>query len=131
MKTDTGKKAGTSTGNSSITSKTKTLAKESASEKVGKNSPPVQTKPASNNSLKTLADTLSFLQEDCSQLQKTLAKLLPKETVSVQMQFSDKGGIIYIPPIKDHTFSIKEGHITLDGIPVTGWQPPVPDTGKE
>ena len=132
MNTDTGKKQDTSTGNSSSTPPTKTLAKENASEGEGKSLAPAQTNPVSNSSLKTLAGTLSLLQEDCAQLQKTLAKLSQKGTKSVRMQISDEGGVIvYVQPIEDHTFSIEDGHILLDGAPVTGWEPPVPDTGKK
>lgn len=125
---DTGKKQDTSTGNSSTISPIQTLAKESVSEKEAKSSVVVQMKPVNNNSCKTLADILSLLQEDLSQYQKTLAKTLPKGSVSVQMQFTDKGGIIYIPPIDGHTFRMEDGHILIDDIPVTGWKPT--DTGN-
>lgn len=125
---DTGKKTDTSTGNSFTTSPTKTLANESGSAKAVKPSHPARTKPVSGNSLKTLADVLSLLQEDFSQLQKTLAKLSPLG--SVQMQFSDKGGVFYIPSIPGHVFSVKAGHILLDGIPVTGWVADTSNTGE-
>lgn len=126
MQTDTGKRTATSTGSESTNPQT--LA--SVSAKAGSPSTVAQMKPVSSNSLKTLADILSLLQEDLSQYQKTLAKHLQNGNQPVIMRFDrKKGGIIFLASPPGHTLDTgKGGHILLDDIPVTGWKPP--DTGE-
>ncbi len=115
---DTGKKQDTSTGD--MSTKTPPLANESA--QVAKPSNPVRTKSVSKSSLKELADRLSLLQEDLSQYQKLMEKIAPnKNTVMLKFQ-RGYGAIILFPP-DGNTITYTDGHIHLNGKPVTGWEP--------
>ena len=117
---DTGAVTGTSIGKESI--ETQTLASES--EKAENLSQPARTKNGNGNILETLADILSLLQEDCRRYEATLAEYLPGQK-PIMMQF-DGDGIIYIAALPGHRLDTGNGHILLDGRPVTGWS----DTGK-
>jgi hypothetical protein len=115
MKTDTGKETDTSTGKKSTG--IQTLASESGRE--GKPLRPVQTKPVSNSSLETLAELLSLIQEDCRRYSETLAEFLPNQK-PVTMYFKGDG-IIHLCAPPEHVLDTGNGHILLDGRPVTGW----------
>lgn len=112
---DTGKVTDSSIGKGST--KTPTLA--SGSEKAEKPLQPVQTKPVSNSSLETLAELLSLIQEDCRRYSATLAEYLPNQS-PVTMYFHGDG-IIYLAAPPGHLLDTGNGHILLDGKPVTGW----------
>lgn len=117
---DTGKVMDTSTGKKST--KTPTLASESGG--AAKPSQPVQTKSVSASSLATLAELLSLIQEDCRRYQATLAEYQTSRP-PVFMKFNGDG-IIYLSAPPGHRLDTGNGHILLDGKPVTGWS----DTGK-
>lgn len=116
---DTGKGTGTSTGKKST--KTLILAKEK--EKAVNPSTHARMKGENNNSLETLAELLSLIQEDCRRYDETLAENMHV----VIMPDNYSGGLaIFIPSPYAHRLDTGNGHILLDGRPVTGWK----DTGK-
>lgn len=80
---------------------------------------PVQTKSVSDNTLETLAELLSLIQEDCRRYSEALAPYL-QERLPVFMKFQGDG-IIYIACPPSHKLGTDSGHITLDEKPVTGW----------
>jgi len=90
-----------------------------ASAKAGKPLQAVQTKCVDSNTLQTLAELLSLIQEDCRRYSETLAGYLP----SLQPAFFqfDLDGIIFIAAPPGHRLDTGNGHILLDGKPVTGW----------
>jgi len=109
-----------------------TLASESA--KVEKPLQAVQTKSVDSNTLRTLAELLSLLQEDCRRYSETLAVYLPS-LQPAYFQF-DLDGVIFIAAPPGHRLDTGNGHILLDGKPVTGWGETstlanTGDTGKE
>ena len=118
---DTGKEMATSIGNLSI--ETQTLASEL--EGAENHSTHAQTKSVNANILETLAELLSLIQEDCRRYQATLAEYMPKQQ-PVILRFQGDG-LIYIAAPPGHKLDTGNGHILLDGKPVTGWS----DTGKE
>lgn len=118
---DTGSQPATSTGKKF----TKTPPLASDSGKAEKPLKPVQTANVSEDSLKTLAELLSLIQEDCRRYSEALAPYLSGH-LPVFMKFKGDG-IIYFACPPGHTLGTGNGHITLDGKPVTGWG----DTGKE
>ena len=118
------KKAGSSTGKRST--KTQTLAKEKGS--VEKPSAPVQTKNADASGLKTLADILSLVQEDVRSYNEALAKL--GQDSGAGLVAASAGMLIALGNPEGHILGVKDGHITLDGAPVTGWTLAKTDTGK-
>lgn len=117
---DTGTEQGTSTGKKS----TANQALASESKKAEKPLQVVQTKSVSDSTLETLAELLSLIQEDCRRYSEALTAYLP-ERMPVFMKFVGDG-IIYIAAPPNHRLGTDKGHITLDGIPVTGWK----DTDK-
>lgn len=121
MKMGTGKQQDISTGKESTA--TPPLASESV--KAGKPLQPVQTKSVSEDTLRTLAELLSLIQEDCRRYSEALAPCL-NGRLPVFMKFQGDG-IIYLAAPPAHVLGTGKGHITLDGVPVTGWG----DTGKE
>jgi len=121
MKKDTGTVRDTSTGNESIVS----LTLASASRKVEKPSPVALTKSVNDSTLKALAELLSLIQEDCRRYSEVLAPYL-SERLPVFMKFKIDG-IIYFSAPPNHRLDTGNGHILLDGKPVTGWG----DTGKD
>lgn len=112
---DTGTVTATSIGKKST--ETPTLA--SASGEAVKPLQHVQTKNVSANTLETLAELLSLIQEDCRRYQETLAEYMPNRQ-PVFMKF-EGDGIIYIAAPSGHRLDTGNGHILLDGKPVTGW----------
>ena len=118
---DTGKKQGTSIGKKS----TAIQALASALEQAEKPLQAVQTKSVNDSSLKALAELLSLIQEDCRRYNELLAPYLSGH-LPVFMRFQGDG-IIYISAPPSHVLGTGNGHITLDGKPVTGWG----DTGTE
>ena len=112
---DTGKETDTSTGKKST--KTPTLA--SASAKAVNPLRPVLTRNVDGNTLQTLAELLSLIQEDCRRYSATLAEFLPDQK-PISMFFKGDG-IIHIVAPPAHTLDTGNGHILLDGKPVTGW----------
>lgn len=112
---DTGKATNTSIGKKST--EIPTLASESG--RAAKPLQRAQTKPVSNNSLETLAELLSLIQEDCRRYSETLAEFLPNQK-PVTMFFKGDG-IIHLCAPPEHYLDTGNGHILLDGKPVTGW----------
>jgi len=112
-------KQDTSTGTKSNTSQTKPQGNAGDSDQAARPSKVAQAKNASDNFSKTLADILSLIQEDVREYQKTLAKNTGTE--DVVMDFGGDGGYIYLPAPTGHSLDFEDGHITLDGEPVTGW----------
>lgn len=117
---DTGTEQDTSTGKKSTA--TPTLA--SASKKAVKPLQAAQTKSVSVNTLQTLAELLSLIQEDCRRYSEALAPYLG-ERLPVFMRFEGDGIIYFAAPV-GHKLGTDKGHITIDGKPVTGWS----DTDK-
>lgn len=115
MKTDTGTEQDTSIGKKST--ETRTLAGESG--KAEKPLQAAQTTSANVNTLQALAELLSLIQEDCRRYSETLAPFLP-ERLPVFMKFN-RDGIIFIAAPPGHRLDTGNGHILLDGQPVTGW----------
>jgi len=115
IKMDTGKETDTSIGKKST--ETPTLAKEKG--KAVNPSIHAQTKDENSNTLETLAELLSLIQEDCRRYDETLAGSM--HVVIMADKFS--GGIaIFIPSPYAHKMDTGNGHILLDGKPVTGWK---------
>lgn len=111
----TGKVQDTSIGKKS----TETPPLATASNEAEKPLRPVQTKSVSGNTLETLAELLSLIQEDCRRYSEALAPY-SQERLPVFMKFQGDG-IIYIACPPNHKLGTDKGHITLDGRPVTGW----------
>ena len=146
MTINTGNQPDISTGN--VSTKTPLLARESG--KAAKPSNRARTRSANANSsqtlaepstqplanlsneiLQTLADTLSLLQQDLHEYNKALAKHFH---TAADLRFNGKGGVIVLIAPPGHTLGCQEfdtgKHITLDGVPVTGWSPEKVDTGS-
>lgn len=96
----------------------------SGSRKAEKPLQVAQMQSVSVSTLETLAELLSLIQEDCRRYSEALTTYLPERT-PVFMKFMGDG-IIYIAAPPSHRLGTDNGHITLDGIPVTGWK----DTDK-
>jgi len=118
MNMDTGTATDISTGNESTEIQTLASVKES----VANPSTPAPMKPVDNNSLETLAELLSLIQEDCRRYQETLAPFLPVSQQAIVMHFNNDG-IIFIANPPGHRLDTGKGHILLDDKPVTGWKP--------
>jgi hypothetical protein len=128
IKMNTGTERDFSTGNGS----TATQPLASALNEAAKPSPLVQTKSVNANTLQTLAELLSLIQEDCRRYKEVLAPY-SSELLPVFMKFEDDGGVIFIAAPPKHKLGTDKGHITLDGKPVTGWgdTDTNADTGKD
>jgi hypothetical protein len=94
-----------------------TLASESV--KVEKPLRAVQTRSVDGNTLQTLAELLSLIQEDCRRYSETLAVYLP--SIQTAYLHFDLDGVIFIAAPPGHRLDTGNGHILLDGKPVTGW----------
>ena len=112
---DTGKAQDFSTGNES----TAIQPLASASNEAAKPSQAAPMKNVNDNTLQTLAELLSLLQEDCRRYSEALAPYLVGH-LPVFMKF-ETDGIIFIAAPPGHKLDTDKGHIRLDGKPVTGW----------
>lgn len=118
-------KQGSSTGKKS----TQTPPLANVKESVEKRLDPARTKNENASGLKTLADILSLIQEDVRRYNLALAKL--GQNGGAGIVFASGGIIIALANPVDHVLSTGNGHIVLDGVPVTGWTLADEDTGKE